>query len=180
MGGGAKGFAHVGALKIIEEAGIPIDYIAGTSMGAIVGGLYSIGYDARALDSLIHKQDWMHLLSDDVYRYNLSGSEREKAQNYIVSINYAKEGIKLPSGIIEGQNILNLLLDVTTGYHEEMNFNKLPIPFRCVAADVKSGKEVVLDHGSLPIVLRSSMAIPGIFSPVRLDTMLLVEWRYSK
>lgn len=175
MGGGAKGFAHVGALKIIEEAGIPIDYIAGTSMGAIVGGLYSIGYDARALDSLIHKQDWMHLLSDDVYRYNLSGSEREKAQNYIVSINYAKEGIKLPSGIIEGQNILNLLLDVTTGYHEEMNFNKLPIPFRCVAADVKSGKEVVLDHGSLPIVLRSSMAIPGIFSPVRLDTMLLVD-----
>ena len=175
MGGGAKGFAHVGALKVLEEAGIPIDYIAGTSMGAIVGGLYSIGYDSRTLDSLIHKQDWMHLLTDDVYRYNLTGAEREKAQTYIVSINYAKQGIKLPSGIVDGQNILNLLLDLTTGYHDELNFRKLPIPFNCVAADVKSGKEIVLSHGSLPIAMRSSMAIPGFFSPVKLDSMLLID-----
>ena len=175
MGGGAKGFAHVGALKVLEEAGIPIDYIAGTSMGAIVGGLYSIGYDSRTLDSLIHKQDWMHLLTDDVYRYNLTGAEREKAQTYIVSINYAKQGIKLPSGIVDGQNILNLLLDLTTGYHDELNFRKLPIPFSCVAADVKSGKEVVLNSGSLPIAMRSSMAIPGFFSPVKLDSMLLID-----
>ena len=175
MGGGAKGFAHVGALKVLEEAGIPIDYIAGTSMGAIVGGLYSIGYDSRTLDSLIHKQDWMHLLTDDVYRYNLTGAEREKAQTYIVSINYAKQGIKLPSGIVDGQNILNLLLDLTTGYHDELNFRKLPIPFSCVAADVKSGKEVVLNSGSLPVAMRSSMAIPGFFSPVKLDSMLLID-----
>lgn len=81
--------------------------------------------------SLIHKQDsWMHLLTDDVYRYNLSDRKGEKSSNYIFSINYAKEGIKLPSGIVEGQNILNLYGDVTTGYHEEMNFSKLPIPFR--------------------------------------------------
>ncbi|MBP1664584.1 MAG: hypothetical protein H6Q19_1724 [Bacteroidetes bacterium] len=175
MGGGAKGFAHVGALKVLEEAGIPIDYIAGTSMGAIVGGLYSIGYDSHTLDSLIHKQDWMHLLTDDVYRYNLTGAEREKAQTYIVSINYEKQGIKLPSGIVDGQNILNLLLDLTTGYHDELNFRKLPIPFSCVAADVKSGKEVVLNSGSLPVAMRSSMAIPGFFSPVKLDSMLLID-----
>ncbi len=175
MGGGAKGFAHVGALRVLEEAGIPVDYIAGTSMGAIVGGLYSIGYDSHSLDSLVHRQDWMHLLTDDVYRYNLSGTEREKAQTYIASINYEKQGIKLPSGIVSGQNILNLLLDITTGYHEELNFRELPIPFSCVAADMKSGKEVVLSRGSLPNALRSSMAIPGFFSPVNQDSMLLVD-----
>ena len=88
MGGGAKGFAHIGALKVIEEAGIPIDYIAGTSMGAIVGGLYSIGYDSHDLDSLSKNQDWMHLLTDEIYRYNLYGSEKDKAQTYIVTMNY--------------------------------------------------------------------------------------------
>ncbi|MBP1637513.1 MAG: hypothetical protein H6Q18_302 [Bacteroidetes bacterium] len=175
MGGGAKGFAHIGALKVLEEAGIPIDYIAGTSMGAIIGGLYSIGYDAHKLDSLVQHQDWVHLLSDDVYRYNLTGVEKEKKQTYIASINYQKKGISLPAGIVSGQNVLNLLLDLTTGYHENINFINLPIPFSCVAADAKTGKEVILNHGSLPISIRSSMAIPGVFNPVKLDTMLLID-----
>ena len=175
MGGGAKGFAHIGALKVIEEAGIPIDYIAGTSMGAIVGGLYSIGYNSQALDSLARHQDWMHLLTDEVYRYNLSGTQKENAQTYIVSMNYEKQGIKLPSSIVSGQNIYNLMLDVTTGYHENIDFLKLPIPFSCVAADVKTGKEVVLSDGILPQALRASMAIPGIFSPVKIDSMLLID-----
>ena len=175
MGGGAKGFAHIGALKVIEEAGIPIDYIAGTSMGAIVGGLYSIGYDSHDLDSLSKNQDWMHLLTDEIYRYNLYGSEKDKAQTYIVTMNYEKQGIKLPSSIVSGQNIYNLMLDVTTGYHENIDFLKLPIPFSCVAADVKSGKEVVLSGGTLPQALRASMAIPGIFSPVKMDSMLLID-----
>ena len=175
MGGGAKGFAHIGALKVIEEAGIPIDYIAGTSMGAILGGLYSIGYDSHELDSLSKNQDWMHLLTDEIYRYNLYGSEKDKAQTYIVTMNYEKQGIKLPSSIVSGQNIYNLMLDVTTGYHENIDFLKLPIPFSCVAADVKSGKEVVLSSGTLPQALRASMAIPGIFSPVKMDSMLLID-----
>ena len=175
MGGGAKGFAHIGALKVIEEAGIPIDYIAGTSMGAIVGGLYSIGYNSQALDSLARHQDWMHLLTDEVYRYNLSGTQKENAQTYIVSMNYEKQGIKLPSSIVSGQNIYNLMLDVTTGYHENVDFHRLPIPFSCVAADVKTGKEVVLSDGILPQALRASMAIPGFFSPVKIDSMLLID-----
>ena len=175
MGGGAKGFAHIGALKVIEEAGIPIDYIAGTSMGAIVGGLYSIGYDSHDLDSLSKNQDWMHLLTDEIYRYNLYGSEKDKAQTYIVTMNYEKQGIKLPSSIVSGQNIYNLMLDVTTGYHESVDFHRLPIPFSCVAADVKTGKEVVLSDGILPQALRASMAIPGIFSPVKMDSMLLID-----
>ena len=173
-GGGAKGFAHIGALKVLEEAGIPIDYIGGTSMGAIIGGLYSIGYNADALDSIIQIQDWPHLLSDNVYRSNLPESAKENT-SYIASINYKKQGIKLPSGVVSGQNILNLFLDMTTGYHAEMDFRKLPIPFSCVAADMKSGKEIVLNHGSLPVAMRASMAIPGFFSPVRLDTMLLID-----
>ena len=173
-GGGAKGFAHIGALKVLEEAGIPIDYIGGTSMGAIIGGLYSIGYNADALDSIIQIQDWPHLLSDNVYRSDRPESAKENT-SYIASINYKKQGIKLPSGVVSGQNILNLFLDMTTGYHAEMDFGKLPIPFNCVAADMKSGKEVVLNHGSLPVAMRASMAIPGFFSPVRLDTMLLID-----
>jgi len=175
MGGGAKGFAHVGALKVIEEVGIPIDYIAGTSMGAIIGGLYSIGYSADAIDSLIQNQDWLHLLTDEIYRYNLSSTTRDKAEKFIISLSYEREGIVVPSGIIEGHNIFNLLLDLTTNYHEQMDFNDLPIPFSCIAADIYSGDEVVLNRGSLPLAMRSSMAIPGVFSPVKKDSLLLID-----
>ena len=129
-GGGAKGVAHIGVLKVLEEAGIPIDYIAGTSMGSIVGALYAIGYDSHIMDSLVRAQDWMFLLSDKVYRYNLPFSEKEETEKYLVSVPIKNNReLKIPSGFISGQNIYNLFSDLTIGYHDSLDFKKLPIPF---------------------------------------------------
>lgn len=122
-GGGAKGVAHIGVLKVLERAGIPVDYIAGTSMGSIVGGLYSIGYDAEMLDSLVKKQNWSFLLSDRVYRYNLPFSQKETDEKYLVSIPMiGGRRIQVPSGFISGQNIYNLFSELTIGYHDSLSF----------------------------------------------------------
>ena len=175
-GGGAKGVAHIGVIKVLEEVGIPIDYVAGTSMGAIVGALYAIGYDAHAMDSLVRKQDWMFLLSDKVYRYNMPFSEKEIYEKYLLSVPINKNrGIDMPAGFISGQNVYNLLSELTIGYHDSLCFANLPIPFACVASNLVDGKEVVLDRGNLPLVMRASMAIPGAFSPVRKGDMVLVD-----
>lgn len=175
-GGGAKGVAHIGVIKVLEEAGIPIDYIAGTSMGAIVGALYAIGYDAHVMDSLVRIQDWMFLLSDKVYRYNLPFSEKEVNEKYLISVPINKNReIKMPSGFISGQNIYNLFSDLTIGYHDSIDFRTLPIPFACVASNLVDGKEVILYQGNLPLAMRASMAIPGAFSPVVKDSMVLVD-----
>lgn len=175
-GGGAKGVAHIGVLKVMERAGIPVDYIAGTSMGSIVGGLYAVGYDAAALDSLVRHQNWMVLLSDKVYRYHLPFSQKESEEKYLLSIPMiGGRRIQVPSGFVSGQNILNLFTELTIGCHDSVSFLDFPIPFSCVATNVIDGKDVVLDRGSLPIAMRASMAIPGVFAPVKLDSMLLVD-----
>lgn len=175
-GGGAKGVAHVGVLKVLEEAGIPIDYIVGTSMGAIVGGLYAIGYDAKTLDSLVRIQDWSFLLSDKVGRDYISVYQKDLDSRILLSIPFFKKGkVTLPSGAISGQNIYNLFLDLTLGYHDSICFKDLPFPFACVAADLVSGKPVVLKEGNLPLAMRTSMAIPGVFTPIVRDSMLLVD-----
>lgn len=182
-GGAAKGFAHIGALKVLEEAGIPVDYIAGTSMGAIVGGLYAIGYEAHVIDSLVKEQDWRYLLSDEIHRGNLPSflKENKNREVYILSLPYElkikeKKGkVRLPPGIISGQNIYSLFSNLTIGYQDTIDFNHLPIPFACVAADSRSGTEVVFREGILPEAMRASMAIPGIFSPVEKDSMLLID-----
>lgn len=128
-GGGAKGVAHIQALKVIEEAGIPIDYIVGTSMGSIIGGLYSIGYTPQQLDSMVRKQDWMFLLSDRVKRSAMSLNEREKSEKYVFSFPFTKSPKDAVSGgIIKGQNLANLFTELTVGYHDSVDFNKLPIP----------------------------------------------------
>lgn len=175
-GGGAKGVAHIGVLKVIEEAGIPVDYIAGTSMGSIVGGLYAIGYNAKMLDSLVRKQNWPFLLSDRVDRFNLPFSQKETDEKYLVSIPMiGGKRIRMPAGFISGQNIYGLFSELTVGYHDSLDFAGLPIPYACVAANLVDGREVVLDKGNLPLSMRASMAIPGVFAPVRLDTLLLVD-----
>lgn len=180
-GGSAKGFAHVGVLKVLERAGIPIDYIAGTSMGAVVGGLYAVGYDAQAIDSLIQLQDWNYLMSDNVNRENLPASQRDRRNEFIVSLPYRlnlkeRSGkVSLPRGVFTGQNLYSLFLNLTIGFQQEMDFNYLPIPFGCVAADVRTGEEVVFRKGILPQAIRASMAIPGVFTPVEKDSMLLVD-----
>lgn len=175
-GGGAKGVAHIGVLKVLEEAGIPIDYISGTSMGAIVGGLYAVGYDANALDSMVRVQNWPFLLSDKVYRFNLPFSVKESNEKYLLSLPFSqKKGLSVPAGFVSGQNIYNLFSDLTVGYHDSISFKNLPIPFACVAANMVNGKEVVMDRGVLPLAMRASMAIPGVFAPVLLDSMVLVD-----
>lgn len=175
-GGGAKGVAHIGVLKVLEEAGIPIDYIAGTSMGAIVGGLYAVGYNAKALDSMVRVQNWPFLLSDKVYRSNLPFSEKETNAKYLISIPLIQgKGISVPAGFVSGQNIYNLFSELTIGYHDSIPFRDLPIPFACVSANMVDGKEVVMDSGILPLAMRASMAIPGAFAPVLLDSMVLVD-----
>lgn len=175
-GGGAKGVAHIGVLKVLEEAGIPIDYIAGTSMGAIVGGLYAIGYKAAEIDSMVSRQDWTMLLSDRVKRSNLSFPEKENSERYIISLPFGKnKKDRLISGMIKGQNLQNLFSNLTIGYHDSVDFNTFHIPFACVAVDIIDGKEYVFRQGSLPLAMRASMAIPAVFTPVRLDSMVLVD-----
>ncbi|MDD4800154.1 MAG: patatin-like phospholipase family protein [Proteiniphilum sp.] len=180
-GGSAKGFSHVGALKVLEKAGIPIDYIAGTSMGAVVGGLYAAGYSARMIDSLIQMQDWDHLMRDNVDRDNQPASQRDNRNQYIFTLPYKlnvreRSGkVSLPRGVFAGQNLYSLFLNMTIGFQDEMDFDDLPIPFGCVAADVRTGKEIVFRRGILPEAMRASMAIPGVFNPVEKDSMLLID-----
>lgn len=175
-GGGAKGAAEVGVLKVLEEAGIPIDYIAGTSIGAIVGGLYAIGYDAADIDSLYRNQDWLFLLSDQVKRESETFLSKEEREKYIVHIPLSKERkVSLPTGYVKGQNIFNLFSKLTVGYHQVDDFSNLPISYRCVAVDLVDGKEVVFSSGSLPMAMRASMSIPGVFAPVEWKGKMLVD-----
>jgi NTE family protein len=174
-GGGAKGFAHVGVLKIIDELGIPIDYIAGTSMGSLIGGFYAIGYSAVDIEKIILSQNWEDLLSDNVSRNFVPIYEKKDFERYILSFPIKPKGIELPSGIVEGQNVINLFERLTIDYHDETDFKKLPIPFLCIATDLETGKAVVLDKGYLPLAMRASMANPTFFAPVEIDGKLLAD-----
>ena len=175
-GGGAKGAAEIGVLKVLEEADIPIDYIVGTSIGSIVGGLYSIGYNAHELDSLYRSQDWLFLLKDEVNRKDWTFLSREEREKYLLHVSLSgKKKPSLLSGAVAGQNIYNLFSNLTIGYHNVPSFSKLPIPFSCVAVDIVSGNEVILDSGSLPMAMRSSMSIPGVFLPVERGNGLLID-----
>lgn len=175
-GGGAKGMAHIGALKVIERAGIPIDIITGTSMGSIVGGLYAIGYNAESLDSLVRQQDWTFLLSD---RENLEQqrlSDREKASTYILSKSFnLKKRDVANSGIIKGKNLADLFQKVVYGYSDSLDFNQLPIRFACVATDIVTNTEYDFHSGYIAQAMRASMAIPAVFAPVRKGDMVLVD-----
>ena len=177
-GGGAKGVAHIGALRVIEEAGIPVDYIVGTSMGSIVGGLYAIGYDAAKLDSIVRRVDWSLALSDRADVKDQTIEERDKQLTYIISkpLFSKKQGIlKQSGGLVRGENLSNLFAKLTVGYHDSINFRNLPIPFACVATDIVDDKEVVLTSGNLSTAMRASMSIPAVFTPVRKDSMVLVD-----
>ena len=174
-GGGAKGFAHVGALKVIEEAGIPIDYIAGTSVGSIVGGLYAIGYDASMLENIIESQNWEELLSNGFKREYIPAITKEEQSRYLISFPIETKKISIPSGLLNGQNVMELFTYLTYGYHDVNDFSKLPIPFECIAADIATGKEVVLNKGYLPKAIRASMAVPAAIAASMIDGHLLVD-----
>lgn len=175
-GGGAKGMAHIGALKVIEEAGIPVDIVVGTSMGSIIGGLYSIGYTTEQLDSIVMSQDWATLLSDRAYRTSLDLQAKEQSARYILTVPFFEKPQDLiGGGMIKGRNIGRMLWKLTEGYHDSIDFRKFPIPFACVAQDLVSGDEVVFESGVLPLAIRSSMSISGVFAPISLNDQVLID-----
>ena len=213
-GGGAKGAAHVGVMEYVEELGIPVDMVLGTSMGGLIGGLYSLGYTVSEIDSLVRNMDWEWVLSDKLSREYISYTDIKYKEKYLLSIPfyYEKDYYKmklaeeyrfdtggheilhigaddegtldmlkrnllgsLPSGYIYGQNVSNLISSLTIGYQDSTSFQNLPIPFVCVAADMVSGKAKIWHGGKINDAMRSTMSIPGMFTPVRVGGMVLVD-----
>lgn len=214
-GGGAKGAAHVGVIRYIEELGIPVDMVLGTSMGGLVGALYSLGYSVDQMDSLMRNMDWNWALSDKLSRKYITYSDLKYKEKYMLSIpffyerdyyrmmradenrfdpvhrqdilhvgadnedgtEFLKKNLlgSLPSGYIYGQNVSNLISSLTIGYQDPMSFQDFPIPFVCVAADMVSGKAKIWHEGKINDAMRSTMSIPGMFAPVRVDGMVLVD-----
>lgn len=174
-GGGSLGMAHIGVLKVMEEAGLRPDYITGVSMGSIVGSMYSLGYRADTLQYLFRNADWDLILSNNVPENKVIFTEKKYFNNSIVSLSVSTKKVRLPSGLINGQQIEKML-----GYYEwsaaDINdFSKLPIPFLCVATDLISSKKVILKNGYLPDAVRASMAVPSIFTPLKIDTAILID-----
>ena len=174
-GGGAKGLAHIGILKSLEEAGITPDYITGTSMGSIMGGLYAIGYSADEIKQIVLEADWDQLLSNKSSLDEVVFEEKDYYNRYINELNFSGFKLELPKGLIEGQKLSNLLSKLTRPVHNIEDFSQLPIPYACVAVDIETGLSVVLNKGSLARSMRASMAIPSVFTPVEIDDKLLVD-----
>lgn len=175
-GGGAKGVAHISALRAIEEAGLPIDIICGTSMGALVGGLYSIGWSVDELDSIVRHQEWSILLTDRIRPEELDIDTRRLLSTYPLWHAFSLGGKRNEgAGFVRGFNLDHLLDHLLEGYLDSIDFNTLPIPFACVATDIVSNTEIDFHSGYLKQALRASMSIPGAFSPVRMGNMLLVD-----
>lgn len=181
-GGGAMGAAHIGVLKYLEEIGIPVSYVAGTSMGSIIGGLYTLGYSADELKELISAIDWPTYISNRLDRVYLSQRRRKMDDRLLFNVPFGKvliddELLKsaLPTGAVEGDNLMNLFSNLSVGYQDSMCFDSMPIPFACVATDLMTGKEIVLKSDEFAKAIRSSMAIPVIFTPVQKDTMMLAD-----
>ena len=167
-GGGALGLAHIGVLQWFEDHHIPIDYIAGTSMGGLVGGLYATGKSPEQLRELVEQQNWDLLIGGETQYQDLSFRRKEDLRAYPNSLVVGlKDGLTLPAGLNAGQEISLLIDHETLPYSRLSSFDQLPIPFRCVATDLVSGKEVVFQDGSLAKAMRATMSIPGLFSPIR-------------
>ena len=174
-GGGAKGFAHVGVLKELEKYNIPIDYIAGTSIGAIIGGLYAVGYSASQIETMILTQDWESLFTNTPERIYLPFYEKDEQGRYLISMQLEKWKLFIPNYALTNNGIIELFSDLTLGYHQVDDFNQLPTPFLCITADLLTGKEVVLNSGYLPEAMAASMAIPGVFPSIRSTDHVYVD-----
>lgn len=174
-GGGAKGLAHIGVLKVFDEIGLKPDFITGTSMGSIVGGLYALGWPADSLQKLVGSQNWLQLMADKIPRRMLAFEEKEDEGRLFVPFPFQNGNLELPGGLIAGHKLSALLNRLTWSAKGINDFSKLPIPFQCVAADIVNGKPVVLKSGSLSESIRASMAIPGVFTPVEIDSFLFVD-----
>ncbi len=174
-GGGARGCAHVGVLKVLEEMRIPVDFIAGTSMGAIVGGLYASGLSAEEVEQILATMDWTATGEDQQPRRDRRFRRKEDDQRYIMDLEIGLKGFVLPRGLRTGQRFTFELRRHTWPVVEIRDFSQLPIPFKAVAVDLVTGERVLLDRGSLAGAMRASMSIPGVFTPAELDGRLLVD-----
>lgn len=174
-GGGAKGFAHIGVLKVLEENGVRVDYIAGTSMGAIIGGLYASGYNAKELDSIITETDFMTLIQDLIPRGAKTFYEKEESDRYALTLPFDNFKLGFPGGLSRGQNVYNLLSRLTQHVSGIDHFSDLPIPFLCIATDIETAQEVVLESGSLAKAIAASGALPSLFNPKSIDGQLLLD-----
>jgi NTE family protein len=175
-GGSARGLAHVGVLQWLEDHRVPVDYIAGTSMGSIIGGLYATGMSSAEIAAVLRKADWDEFFIGDVPYADQSYRREQDAREYPVRFVYGlKGGFRLPRGVEPG-HLLGLMLDhYTLPYSDVRSFDNLPIPYRAVATDLENAERVVLQNGALPQAIRASMAIPGIFTPVVIDGRLLCD-----
>lgn len=174
-GGGAKGLAHIGVLKVLEEEGIKIDYIAGTSMGAIIGGLYASGYTASELDSIFKIVDAEALVRDYIPRISKSFYEKRNDEIYALTLPFENFKIGVPKAFSKGMYNYNLLSRLLAHVRHERDFNNLKTPFLCIATDVETGGQVVLREGSLPQAILASGAFPSLYSPVEIDGRLLID-----
>ena len=200
-GGGAKGVAHIGVLRLLEELDIPVDYVVGTSIGSIMGGLYAVGYNSSQLDSLVSSVDWSLIMQDAVTRRQAFFEDKKHEDKLLIKIpfmnseSFSREAVNhkgeqastggrkglsgvlnnIPSALVEGQNLHSLLTSLTVGYQDDVDFNNLPIPFACVAVDLNTKEEVVFHSGDIVQAIRASMSIPGYFAPVRIDDKFLVD-----
>ena len=176
-GGGARGIAHIGVLKVLEDLKIPIDCIAGTSMGAVVGGLYASGMTAAQIDATMRSVDWQSAFRDAPPRQDLAFRRKQDDRNFLVRLPLGlKHGkILLPKGFIQGQKLQETLRQLTLPFSNSTNFDTLPTPFRAVATDLVTGNRVLWDKGDLAVAMRSSISAPGVFAPVEAQGTLLVD-----
>ena len=174
-GGGAKGIAHIGVIRVLESKGIKPDYIVGTSFGALVGAFYAIGYTPDEMEKMIQSRDWDFLLNDQIKRKNVLIGQGDKNKNTLFTI--PLDGLKpeMASGLFKGQNILTFFDIMTRDYNRLIDFDSLKIPFRCIGTNIETGEAKIFSKGILPEALRASMSIPSIFSPYEIDGELYVD-----
>ncbi|MAX82093.1 MAG: hypothetical protein CL843_18180 [Crocinitomicaceae bacterium] len=174
-GGGAKGLAHIGFLKVMEEAGLKPDYITGTSAGSFVGALYSMGYTPDQMKKIATSVDWTTIMGNKVPLNRVAIEEKDYYSRYIFDIDIEGTNFSLPGGLITGHQLQQFIAELTFPYHSVTDFTQLPIPFKCVATDIETGEIIVMDSGNIAEAIRASMSIPTVFAPVEVDGRLLVD-----
>ncbi len=174
-GGGALGFAHIGALHVIDSLDIPISYVAGTSMGGLVGALYSMGLSTQQMQEFIVNLNWAEIFDDTPSRDMIPYHIKKNSGIYQLSMELSGFAPTLPSGIVAGQKIYNTFFQITYPFEGIKSFDDLPIPFRCIGADLVTGNEIIFSDGSLAKAMRATMSIPTAFAPVKYDTAMVVD-----
>ncbi|WP_029270888.1 patatin-like phospholipase family protein [Flavobacterium sp. KJJ] len=174
-GGGAKGFAHIGVLKVLEEAGIKIDFIGGTSMGSVIGGLYASGYNASQIDSIFKKTNFDELINDYIPRSSKNFYGKKNDELYAIVLPFSNFKVGIPEALSKGMYNYNLLSSLTRNVRHIRDFNKLPTPFLCIGTNIETGEEVLLNKGNLVQAMMASAAFPSLFTPVEIDGNLLVD-----